>query len=148
MGSIFFLWYYLRSLTCYRRRAPASMFVWFRGKQEVSSSTLCSGCGYWIRLIFTNILTLLQGASSSSPGVARRGSSHQDSLPPLENDFPLDWSAERKACDSHTPGDKGSSLFRRRLAAAPKRRAWSFSFVEKRGWPEVYGSPRNRWRLK
>jgi hypothetical protein len=60
---------------------------------------------------------------------------------PLENDFQLDWSAERKACDSHTPGDKGSSLFRRRLAAAPKRRAWSFSFVEKRGWPEVYGSP-------
>jgi hypothetical protein len=36
----------------------------------------------------------LQGASSSTPGVARRGSSHQDSLTPhLENDFQLDWSA-------------------------------------------------------
>jgi hypothetical protein len=47
-------------------------------KQEVLSSTLCSGCGYWIRLIFTNVFTLLQGASSSTPGVARRGSSHQE----------------------------------------------------------------------
>jgi hypothetical protein len=82
MGSIFFLRYYLRSLTCYRRRAPASMLVRFRGKQEVSSGTLCSGCGYWIQLIFTNVFNLLQGASSSTPGVARPGSSHQDSLTP------------------------------------------------------------------
>jgi hypothetical protein len=58
------------------------MFVRFRGKQEVSSGTLCSGCGYWIQLIFTNVFTLLQGASSSTPGVAHRGFSHQDSLTP------------------------------------------------------------------
>src|SRR5580692_7130547 len=33
-GKHFFLRYYLRSLTCYRRRAPASMFVWFRGSRK------------------------------------------------------------------------------------------------------------------
>jgi hypothetical protein len=40
-------------------------------------------------LIFTDVLTLLQGASLSTPGVALRGSRHQEPFSPLENDFQL-----------------------------------------------------------
>ena len=81
--------------------------------------------GKGIRLIFTNVFTLLQGASSSTPAAA--GSSHlRYSLPPTSK---MTSNSTDGARHNHS---QGSSLLKT-LAAAPKRRAWSFSFVEKLG---------------
>ena len=63
--------------------------------QDVASSTLVPAA-YPVGLILTDVFTVLQGAASSTPGVAPRFS-----LPPhLENNFQLDRHAQRKARDA------------------------------------------------